>query len=91
MKLVKDLTEESARSEVKFHLDTNLEATNDNLLNHLRMAFQMSETFETSITQFYSKTQRSKETFDEYGDDFIVSEIIYKQTDTLTEELMDLR
>ena len=68
MKLVKDLTEESVRSEVEFHLDTNLEATYDSLLNHLRMAFQMSETFETLIAQFYSKTQRSKETFDEYGD-----------------------
>ena len=60
---------ESARSEVEFHLDTNPEATYDSLLNHLRMAFQTSETFETLIAQFYSKTQRSKETFDEYGDE----------------------
>ena len=49
MKLVKDLTEESARSEVQFHLDTNLEATYDSLLNHLRMAFQMSDIFSEQI------------------------------------------
>ena len=54
IKLVKDLTEDSARSEVEFHLDTNLEATDDSLLSHLRMAFQMSETFETLIAQFNS-------------------------------------
>ena len=46
MKLVTDLTQDSARSEVEFHLDTNLEAIYDGLLNHLRMAFQMSETFD---------------------------------------------
>ena len=35
----------------------------------MKTAFQTSETFETLIAQFYSKTQKVKETFDEYGDE----------------------
>ena len=69
VKLVKDSTEDSAKSEVEFHLDTNPEATYNSLLTHLKTAFQTSETFETLIAQFYSKTQKVKEMFDEYGDE----------------------
>ena len=47
----------------------NPEATYNSLLTHLKTAFQTSETFETLIAQFYSKTQKVKETFDEYGDE----------------------
>ena len=66
---MKDSTEDSAKSEVEFHLDTNPEATYNSLLTHLKTALQTSETFETLIAQFYSKTQKVKETFDEYGDE----------------------
>ena len=66
---MKDSTEDSAKSEVEFHLDTNPEATYNSLLTHLKTAFQTSETFETLIAQFYSKTQKVMETFDEYGDE----------------------
>ena len=69
VKLVKDSTEDSAKSEVEFHLDTNPEATYNSLLTHSKTAFKTSETFETLIAQFYSKTQKVKETFDEYGDE----------------------
>ena len=57
VKLVKDSTEESAKSEVEFHLDTNPEATYNSLLTHLKTAFQTSETFETLIAQFYSDSK----------------------------------
>ena len=55
---MKDSTEDSAKSEVEFYLDTNPEATYNSLLTHLKTAFQTSETFETLIAQFYSKTQK---------------------------------
>ena len=66
---MKDSTEDSAKSEVEFYLDTNPEVSYNSLLTHLKTAFQTSETFETLIAQFYSKTQKVKGMFDEYGDE----------------------
>ena len=66
---MKDSTEDSARSEFEFHLNTNPEVTYNSLLTHLKTEFQTSETFETLIAQFYSKTQKVKDTFDEHGDE----------------------
>ena len=71
MQLVKDFTAERAHNEVEFYMDMIMDdqQTFDDLVNHLKDAFQSGETISKLIGDFYSWQQRKNELEDVFVDD----------------------
>ena len=71
IQLVKDFMEERAHDEVEFCMGMIMDdqQTVDDLVNHLRNAFQSGETVNELISDFYSQHHKKSESEDVFADD----------------------
>ena len=71
IQLVKDFTAERAHNEVEFYVGmiTDDQQTFDDLVNHLKYAFQLGKTVSELISDFYSRHQKKNELEDAFADD----------------------
>ena len=71
IQLVKDFTAERAHNEVEFYMGMIMDKqqTFDELVNHLKNAFQSGETVSELISNFYSQHQKKNELEDAFADD----------------------
>ena len=69
IQLIKDYTAESARGVVEFYLDTNCSWKYHELVEHLRTSFESGKSFSLLVGDFYSCTQRPRETEDQFTDE----------------------
>ena len=71
IELVKDFTVERAHDEVEFYMGmiTDDQQTFDGLVNHLKNAFQLGETVNKLISNFYGQHKKNNESEDVFVDD----------------------
>ena len=83
MQLVKDFTAECAHNEVKFYMGmvTDEEQTFEGLIQHLKNAFQSSETTSEVISNFYARAQKKNESEEAFADELqiLVCKIIARK------------
>ena len=72
VQLVKDNTIEHACGAVAFYLDTNLQWSYSELIEHLRTLFESGETFSSLLGNFYARCQKPKETEGHFADELQV-------------------
>ena len=72
VQLIKDFTSDNARGAVEFYLDTNSTWNYKALIEHLRTSFETGESFSSLVGDFYSRSQRNKETEDQFADELQV-------------------
>ena len=71
IQLVKDFTAERACDEVEFYMGmiADDQQSFDGLVNHLKHAFQLSETVGELISDFYGHHQKKNESEDAFAED----------------------
>ena len=71
MQLVKDFTAEHACNEVEFYMGmlADDQQTFEGLIQHLKNAFQSSETTCELISDFYARAQKKNESKEAFADD----------------------
>ena len=83
MQLVKDFTAECARNEVEFYMGmvADDQQTFKGLVQHLKNAFQSSETTSELISDFYARAQKKNESKEAFVDDLqiLVCKIIARK------------
>ena len=72
VQLVKDHTTEHAHGAVEFYLDMNDQWSYARLIEHLRMSFKSGETFNSLLGDFYARSQKQRETEDQFADELQV-------------------
>ena len=95
IQLVKDFTAERACDEVEFYMSmiADDQQSFDGLVNHLKHAFQLSETVSELISDFYGHHQRNNESEDAFVDDLqiLVRKIIARKPSFRAEENEQLK
>ena len=83
IQLVKDFTAERACNEVEFYMGMVMDdqQTFEGLIQHLKNAFQSSETTSKLISDFYGRTQNKNESEEAFADDLqiLVCKIIARK------------
>ena len=83
MQLVKDFTAEHAHDEVKFYMGmvVDEQQTFKGLVQHLKNAFQSSETTSELISNFYARAQKKNESEEAFADELqiLVCKIIARK------------
>ena len=83
MQLVKDFTAECARDEVEFYMGmvADEQQTFEGLVQHLKNAFQSSETTSELISDFYGRAQKKNESEEAFADELqiLVCKIIARK------------
>ena len=69
LRLVKDKTESNALKEVYYYLEMCAEPSFEGVLAHLKTAYTSGEDASSISSEFYSRTQKPKESEDSFADD----------------------
>ena len=89
IQLVKDCTSEQARSEVNYYLGLTPKSKQSfqGLIDHLSLAFQSCEMISSLIADFYSQSQKTRETEDIFADELqvLVQKIVAHKPEFINE------